>query len=130
MWTKYISNPESIKSIFGSIPDLSEIELMEVTLPERNVIILRFNVIPYPESPPKKWTIWKNNTVQITASIIEPKQLRINNWLNPVNGILLASKNKEKIDFIFKSNGCTISFNSEFEIYINKIDPYQDERRQ
>ncbi len=128
MWQKYITNPEALESIFGSIPDLSNIELMEIILANGgNEMHLRFDVVPYPKQPPTKWIDF--NTIQITLSVGSVKNLHIQNWHYPIQGLCTVSKNQNsQINFSFQSEGCALNFETE-HLFIQKIGAYRDERR-
>jgi hypothetical protein len=127
MWTTYISNPQSIKSIFGSIPDLSSIELMEIILRQGEQVDLRFNVIPYPDKPPTKWKEY--NTVQVILSLFLVENFQLHNWQDPIKGICTVTKNSDaKIDFKFQSKGCTFICQTA-AMLVQKISAYHDTRR-
>ncbi len=128
MWTEHISNPESLKSVFGSIPDLSELEIMEIILNQQGELFhIRCNVEPFPRNVPEKWKEY--NMLQLTLSFGPVKNLKITNWEYPVKGVFIASMNEQKkIDFRFESTGCICEGQCEF-ILIEKISAYADERR-
>ncbi len=120
MWTTHLSNPEPLTSIFGTLPDLSSIHLIEIILGDS--VELRFDIETFPDNPPEKWSEF--DTVQLTITLINPQNIQITNWQSPLKGTLTIQAT-DKPQLHFQSSDCTIQCHIDM-LYLQKISAYKN----
>ncbi|RJT46685.1 Imm50 family immunity protein [Rahnella woolbedingensis] len=84
LWTDYLVDSQHIDSIYhDDKPSLNNVDIHEIIFHRDGPkISIRMNLNEYPSSPPKKWVLQKFNTVQLTLTLIDIKDVNMSGWIN------------------------------------------------
>lgn len=79
MWLDKIRLTESLFSIFGTIEIDNSANLLRVDF-DNSSVSLSFNLVSWPDNPPKKWIERKANTVQCKMVLAGCSETELKNW--------------------------------------------------
>ncbi|MET8043352.1 Imm50 family immunity protein [Micromonospora sp. NPDC005215] len=82
-WLDLVHDPRGVRAIYGAndSPSLEKILLHEVVLQRDGPsAVLRFDLLEFPPSAPKKWRAQGFNVVQISLMMIGVKDLSLTGW--------------------------------------------------
>lgn len=84
LWTDYLVSSQHIDSIYHTDkPNLNNVDIHEIIFHRDGPkISIRLNLNEYPSHPPKKWVSQKFNTVQITLTFLDIKEMSMSGWIN------------------------------------------------
>ena len=120
-----ISNPELVRAYYSFDPKLDGISLHEISVNRDGpTLTIRFDLTDFPDKPPEKWHP-AYNTAQMTLSLFGIEGLSLSGFKDTEIGNLHLTQNKNKIDFLFKSNTCELAGRCSF-IAVEKITAYQN----
>ncbi len=124
MWQDFISGQNPLVAVFDTIPDITEIEMNQISLQRSGEMIeIIFDIEAFPQNPPSKWK--DLNTLQIHLFLTGVQNFKLENWKIPTQGKLTAEKNDDNslINVAFTSAGCT--FRAQVQaLMIQKINAY------
>jgi len=103
MWADVLDDHQQIflKSLFISVPQLNDVNIIELKIEYGDSVSIRFDLPEYAEKPPQKWTKYGYNTVQIQLDFSEvfevDMQLNRKSNINKCLNNIEIYKDKEEI---------------------------------
>ena len=125
-WYQLAQNPQSLDSLYETVPELERVELFSLNLNrEREQIQIRFDLPCFPDRPSERWN--KDfNTVQVQLSFWGVTGFEAKGWRSDMK-VRIDIKERDNILEVLIANpeiDLRYTFLSEF-LRIEKISPYQ-----
>jgi Immunity protein 50 len=125
-WHQLAENPQSLDSLYESVPKLENVELFSINLNrEGSQIQIHFDLPVFPDKPSTRWH--KDfNTIQIQLSFSGVKEFKAQGWQRNMKVRIDIEKNNKNLEVVISNPEIKLkyTFQSEF-LRIEKISPYQ-----
>ncbi len=80
-WIELLSNPTPIVAVMKLVPRLEYVRLHEIILHQDGPdVLLRLDLLEYPEDPPKKWVAGQYDTAQLSLRLGRVTEIRLSGW--------------------------------------------------
>jgi len=125
-WTQYLGNSLPIKSVYSTVPSLTNVRLQEIRLHQDGPrVSLRIDLNSFPENPPRKWIAAKFNRVQLTLLLIDISELYLRGWnLNNIGDLNFVASDA-RIAVAFDGESVKFECNARF-VEVEKLSGYFD----
>jgi hypothetical protein len=124
-WLDCLVDASPIRAIFGDdIPSLRNVNLHQITLNRDGPsVLLRFDLIEFPTSPPKKWKTSGFNCVQLVLMLIGVQRLSIAGWNSNCRCDLTIFRENQYVIIRSETKEIAIDFLAD-NVTINNISAY------
>ncbi|MFG2788746.1 Imm50 family immunity protein [Streptomyces sp. NPDC048419] len=80
-------NPDALRSLYGSIPDLSGVAIRSINLnPSGPTVTLRVDLSAFPEFAPQEWLEAGMDAVQCQLAFMDVTEISLTRWIPPTTG--------------------------------------------